>query len=249
MKNRTLIAMVAGVGLIAAAAISQSSVYSANAVGFVKVDFPKGQWTMCAVPLNSMTGASTATLGEILGTNSLPVGTKAYYFDTTTQGWLFETFEGVEDPDTGDVIFKWSPGTTAFSVGQGLFVNVPADATSNTYTVFMTGEVPAGSTSTVYQVEGFTILGYPYPVNVNFSNTVFSTNATVGDECYIWTYASNPSGEWQKHTFEGVEDPDTGDVTLKWSPDVVLAPGSAVFYRAISSLSNNVVRPYTYPAE
>lgn len=243
MKNRTLIALVAGVGLIAAAAVSQTSTYSANAVGFVKVDFPKGQFTMCSVPLNSMTGAAAAPLSEIMGTTNLPVGTEVYFW-TPSQAWDKETLSMYEDPDTGDLIPQWTPGTKQFSVGQGLFVNIPNTAPSNTYTVYMTGEVPAGATSTVYQVEGFTLFGYPYPVSGNFSTSVFNTNAAIGDECYVWV-----SGSWAKSTCTMYEDPDTGDLVKKWIPEVAFTPGSAMFYRATSATTNAVERPYTYPAE
>ena len=243
MKNRALIALVAGVGLFAAAAISQTSVYSANAVGFIKVDFPKGQWTMCSVPLNSMTGSASAPLSEILGNTNLPVGTKAYFWKSN-QTWDFETVSEIEDPDTGELIPQWTPGTATFSVGQGLFVNVPDTAPSNTYTVFMTGEVPAGATSTVYQVEGFTLFGYPYPVDAGFASSKFTENASVGDKCYVWS-----GGSWVPSTCSEVEDPDTGELFKQWIPEVTFAPGSAVFYQAISSVTNPVVRPYTYPAE
>lgn len=241
MKHRGLVILAAGVGLLSAGALSQTVVYTPHAVGFVRKEFSRGQWTMCSVPLNPAQASSAATLAEILG-DGLPVNTKVYFWKDN-QSWEYEEFSGVED-EFGNIVNQWTPGTHQFPCGSGLFVFVPADAPESSYTIFLTGRVPAAATSPVYQVEGFTLFGYPYPVSTNLVNTVFGSHATVGDKCYIWS----PSG-WQYSVYSGVED-EFGNLVNQWSPDVQIVPGMALFYQAASpGVTNDVARPYSYPAE
>ena len=235
MKKTLVAAMSAAVVASAFYAFAQTnSVYSGNAVGFIRVEIAKGGWGLITVPLKPMTN-TTVTLPELLSTN-LPDGTAVYFWNTGSQQWDKEEYG--YNIFTGK--YEWQPGTTQFPVGAGLFVNVPASAPSNTYTVYLTGEVPASATTAVYQVEGFTLFGYPYPVSSTLTGTVFGANATDGDIVFYWSNDHWEKEEYGYNIFTG---------KYEWQPGTLaIEPGAAVFYKAVQGQTNQVARPYSYPA-
>ena len=226
-RTIAVVALLAVMGTFVHAQTTQ--VVSRNAVGYVKIEAPKGEFAMLRNDFLPVDGAEP-TVVTVLG-QQVPVNTKVYIWDPISSGYLIET----------RVPFGsgWSPATNVLDTGRGFWLQVPATAPSNTYTVFMMGEVPdrfTQPTSTV-QVAGstFSQIGYPYPVTMAWTNTALAAAGAVNDKVYFWNGAGydiitkSPFGGWQP-------------------PDVEFQPGDAFWYaNGGGEITWNEPKPYDWP--
>ncbi|HMP74343.1 MAG TPA: hypothetical protein PKE55_13875 [Kiritimatiellia bacterium] len=216
---------IAGSAIIAAGAYAQQ-VLSRNAVGYVKLDIAKGTLALVHNPFLPLQ-SPTLTVTNLFG-NQLPNGSALFIWDPASQSYLSETrtFAG------------WLPGTNALDPGRGFFINIPASAVSNNYTVFMMGEVPdrfTQPTASLGVVSGLNLLGFPYPTQEFWTNTTLAASLPSGSAVFIWNQGTQ-SYSSETRTFAG------------WLPGTALfQPGQAFFVNTSAGSTWNVVKPYTWP--
>lgn len=157
------------------------------------------------------------TIDSLFGT--LPTGAQVILWDTAQQAYT--TF--------GKTRSGWGAGgTNTLDSGIGAFVSLPVNVQTN---IYMSGDVPTNATLPVYVVSGYRLIAYPFPADVAFTNTSLAINGATGDSISLWnngwtTYGKTRSG-W-------------GEAT-----NLQLQVGQALFYKASSNSTVNLVKPYT----
>lgn len=160
-KALLLTAVIAAAGV----ATSLAQVFSVNAVGYVNVTVPKGQFKIIANPLNNGDNKISTVL------TGVPGGFVVYTYNGTSFGINgFDAALGWDDPD--QVI---APGT-------GLFVKAPAAADAN---ITFVGEVPTG-TQTVQVPEKYSLIASKIPQAGKLQTELGYTPAD-GDIIYQYT--------------------------------------------------------------
>ena len=183
-------------------------------LGYTKITVPADQRVLVSLNYDNENNTVNGLFGN------LPVGSSVYIWDTETQNYTV-----ISNEVTG-----WGPlGTNRIQTGGGVFVTLPAGVQTN---MILSGNVPNAETSAVYKATGYTMVSYPYPVLMPFTNTALAKTAVIGDQISVWQnnswtiYSNTPAG------WTGAED-------LK------MKPGQAFFFRAASSGSATETRPYT----
>ena len=202
-----------------------NQVLSKNAVGYVKVTIPRGALMMMQTPFESLSGAIDYSTGELLGSN-VPNGTSIYFWNQNSQEYVSERF----------ISSRWQPGTNRFERGEGLFMAIPATAGSNSYDIFLMGEVPDtlnAPTSDTAFVQGLQMIGYMYPTAIALTNSALTNIAKRGDSIYFW----KEDQTWGSERF-----------ISRWQPGtLVLQPGQAYYYSTTNATTWSESKPYTWP--
>ncbi|MCX6996348.1 MAG: hypothetical protein NTV49_04520 [Kiritimatiellaeota bacterium] len=285
-----IVSVLMGLSAVAGSlAQTDTNVYSPNAVGFVKVDLPANALVLIAAPLNTVgSGASNATmtLDQVLGTNGLNRASDAgngadevylwtgggysrawlnddsWHNDTTPIGiadwkWCFQDADGYPAVCSSDTNFN-------ITVGQGLWLQHKA----NTTALFLAGEVPSASTTTVLLHAGLTMIANPYPVartldeliSTNTPGVSAASDAGNGaDEIYLWTGGGysrawlNDDGWHNDTTPVGIadwkwcfQDADGYPVACSTSTNYTVKPGQGLWYCAKQGTNFiwTVTKPY-----
>jgi hypothetical protein len=206
-----------------AALASTNQVLSRNAVGYVKVDFPKG-FTLVQNTFNPM-GAPIAISNTFA---SLPNNSRVHIWN----GAGYSTI-------TKAALGGWGAGgSNLLQRGSGFWIEIPQAAASNSYPIFFMGEVPDDASTVVPLTAGFNMKGYPYPVSDKWTNTPIAKASPNNSKLHIWTGSNY-------NTF-------TRAALGGWNSasNVVLNPGQAFwveFPSAASSTNVSVTKPYTWP--
>ncbi len=213
--------------LLAASAAVVADVLSLNAVGVLKVSVAANQPRLCAVQLvPSQASGDCYTIGQVLGTNSIPAQTEIKLFQADTEAYVTEQFNaGV-----------WQPGTNVVCRGQGFWITAP---TSHTFV--MVGCVPdttTAPTSTVALTKGLQLVSYPYPVANQTSDGLWS-NAAPGD-IMVKVGGQDPADT-------NIAAASWYDSGLGWRPTNDLQITEACWYRSYTNRTWVTVKPYTYP--
>jgi hypothetical protein len=214
MKKRVLVTGVIA-GLISGAAFAQTNVVSsANVVGYNQITMSANEYVLIALDFENPSNTVNGLFG------SLPVSSEVTFWNPTTQ--QYNTLTKLR---TG-----WSPsGTNVLSIGAGAFLKIPA-ATN----VYLAGDVPLTGTTTVFTVNGYKMMSYPYPADMPFTNTALAKTAAVSDEVSIWG-----TNGWSSYT----------KIRTGWSPssatNLVLKVGQALIYKAATTRAVNEGKPYT----
>jgi hypothetical protein len=192
---------------------SAESVFSANVLGYKRITVPANEYVL--VSLNFENADNTVSNLFV----SLPTGSEILFWDPTAQGYAT-----VSKLRTG-----WSPsGTNKLEIGSGAFVKVAANTN-----IVLAGEVPLAPTSTIYTVNGYALVSYPYPVVQAFTNTTLSQGALTGDSISLW------NNGWTSYT----------KLRTGWSPssitNVQLQLGKALLYKAAAARTVDETKPYT----
>jgi hypothetical protein len=183
-------------------------------LGYTKIAVPSNQYVLVSLDFNN----ESNTIDGLFG--NLPSGSSVYLWDASTQSYKIssKTRSG------------WgTAGTNRIQVGGGAFVTLPAGVQTN---LLLSGNVPTSGTSSVYKANGYSLVSYPYPVLMSFTNTALAKSAATGDMLSIWqnngwkTYSKSRGG-W------------TGAENLQ------LKPGQAFFFKTSNMGSVNEIRPYT----
>lgn len=183
-------------------------------LGYTKITVPSDQRVLVSLNYDN----ENNTINGLFG--NLPTGSSVYIWDTETQNYTV-----ISKESTG-----WgTPGTNRIQTGGGVFVTLPAGVQTN---MILSGNVPNAETSAVYKATGYSLISYPYPVLMPFTNTALAKTAAVGDQLSVW---QNNSWTIYSNTLTGW----AGAEGLK------MEPGQAFFFRAAGSGSVNEVRPYT----
>ena len=64
-----------------------------------------------------------------------------------------------------------------------MFISLPANFQTN---MIMSGTVPLNPTTTVFTVNGYAAISYPYPASIPFTNTAVAKKALSGDIVSFW---------------------------------------------------------------
>lgn len=152
MKIKTV--FLAGLASAAAAfSTSAADVFSVNAVGFVNVAVPAGQFKIISNPLKQ----GDNTLTSILP--GAPVGTKVYKFNYGTQSFVIYTMRLGASPAPN----FWSGlnvSTATFETGEGFFVQNPS---VSDITLTFVGEVEQGASIPKDVNTGFSLIASKVP--------------------------------------------------------------------------------------
>jgi hypothetical protein len=226
MKKLSLI--VAGlsvlVGLTVQAA-DTNAVTSANIVGLIRQDLPSNKLVFVAFNMNTV-GATTQTFGQAIG-DQLPVGTWAYFWNSTSQTW---------DRNSRKTAAKGGWGVYSnriVNVGEGIFLTTTTNFTAN-----FLGEVPLAPTTTVPVVERLNALGLSYPVDTPWTNSALSSGLPNGSSFSVWDITNG----WAKYTkFTSAKG------GWKLGTNVIIRAGEACFVETPPGYSTNFfeVRPFT----
>jgi len=207
MRTKTLLLTAA---LCAAGiATSKAQVYSVNAVGYVNTPLVKG-YNLISNPLDNK-AANGNQIKSLFA--SLPPGSQIFKFNGTKYD-LAEV-----DILSGEV--TGAAATMTVEPGEGVFVNLPADAPANT-TITFVGEVKTGSLTTPVPV-GFSIKSSQVPQAG--TATALSFPAGEGDQIFIFNEAT------QKYTTFGYN-------LGAWDTDPTIDVGEAFFVNNVSGAKN-----------
>lgn len=213
--------------IIAAVALSfsvyaQTEIRSENAVGYVKVEAPKGTLNLISHNFDSIDG-QPVTVANLLG-DQVPVGSAVFIWDKNAQKYTFEN----------NLILGWNPGTNVLQRGLGFWLKIPDTAPSNSYNVYLMGEVPESTNANDNTVSGLMLAGFPYPVQIAFTNTALAQNASIGDKLYYWK--TN-----QQYGY-------VNRLIIGWNPnDFVIEPGMGFWYQTANPQAWDETKPYTWP--
>ncbi|MEI8206100.1 MAG: hypothetical protein WCG03_04410 [Kiritimatiellales bacterium] len=182
-------------------------------LGYTKITIPTNQYVLVSLDFNN----ESNTISGLFG--GLPTGTRVYTWNTTVQNYntFLKTRSG------------WgAPGTNKIQRGMGAFVMLPTGVQTN---MILSGIVPTAGTTTVYKANGYSMISYPYPVLVAFTNTALAKTAAIGDRLSVWQ-----NNAWK--------------VYLKsrggWlgAEGLQIKPGQAFFFQSATGGSANEIRPY-----
>ena len=183
--------------------------------------------------LETFDGFRHYTPMEIFGT-MIPTGSICHMSDGGT-GWVEEVVTGDFQP-TG-----WSPNTNELWRGKGFFLRIKTTAS----VVRFSGEVPdanSAPTTAINLSTNWNYLGYPYPVEIRWTNTVLAKNAAYGDRMYVWSH----NDQMYK------EEVYVGDPLCYWHPGTsVIHIGMGFYFKPKNVTSNPSPwiepKPYTWP--
>lgn len=228
---KKLIWVVAVLLIAQAAANAQTQVLSRNAVGYVKITAERGKLVLGRSDFESLDGSGGIAVSNLFG-DQVPANTTVYLWDRVTA-----SYKSVTKLARGG----WgSAGSNRVQRGEGFWLKVPAAASNETYDVFLMGEVPdryTAPTTTIPGLSGANMLGYPYPVQVYWTNTVLAMTSPPNSSLFLW----NPTSQaYQSYTKLARGGWGTGS-------NIVLQPGQGFWFRTTSSVSWVEIKPYTWP--
>jgi len=220
------------------APMSFGQVLSANAVGYVKKTVDPGTLDLLRYDFLALDGSPTL-VGDVFPADSTPANTRVFLWEATSQQFSIETL--VSDK-TGTA---WSPGTGEIGPGDGFFVSIDG-AEAAPVDLVMVGEVPGSNnnsdSASIPVVEGLSLVGFPYPTTVAWTDTTLAQSAAPGDRLFTWDSAN------QQYNIDTYVSDKTGEA---WSPgDKILEPGQGFFYaRTIGAgaVSWDEFKPYSWP--
>jgi len=213
--------VIAILALVGVAYGQSTQVLSRNAVGYVRVAAAKGTLSLIAHNFVSIDG-STVTTTNLLA-DQAPANSVVYGWNRANQAYFSENYIGG---------FGWFPGTNVLERGNGFWLKIPSGAASNSYDIYLMGEVPS-ETNLDNIVDGITLSGYPYPVSTLWTNTDLAKSAAVGDKLYYW------DGSYK--TINYIDG-------FGWFPsDVVIEPGMGFWYLTTNASLWQETKPYTWP--
>lgn len=228
MKKITLALL--GLAFAGSCAFAQTNqVLSRNAVGYVKLQVETGKLYLARLdfePLNGVPFTVTNLIGD-----QLPQGSGVLLWDGAAQSYL-----PINKTRSG-----WSPGTNVISRGESFFVRGPASGSSTGYTVFLMGEVPdrfTAPTTTAPVYQGLGMFGFPYPVEVLWTNTTLAQGSAQGDGLLVWDAVGQTYVPYNK-TRSGWGTADS----------LVIQPGQGFWFRKGTAGTTNWIesKPYTWP--
>ena len=241
MKKVMVMSVLAGVAMGAAVAIAQQAVYSANVVGFVTVDVPRGGRVMLRNDFVNPEGGDV-TPSKLFG-STLPVDTTILKWETDgTPGYAISSYKvNIGPPPTFTPTTNWTPDTVSLARGGGFWVQIPETAPAASYTVTVSGEVPAEAEASQPVAEGMNMLAYMFPADIDWTNTTLAAKAAVGDTAYLWDGTQYAINEYKVT----IGPPPTFTPTTNWSiPSMRIPVGRSVWYKAAAADTWTETSPY-----
>lgn len=222
--------------VVAGTLVYAQQVLSKNAVGYVRKSLDKGKAYLLNVNFH-MLGSAVSTVSNVFPAASagLPSGTTLYLWDNVGQTYgATEILQAVPPPT------RWNPGTNILTLGRSFWMRIPTGAASNTYEVFMMGEVPDETNLVNSVAAGITFLSYPYPVELSINNATGLLNIIKpGNIVYFY---DPDTGQWPSEIWQAVPPP------ARWNPGTnVFTPGRGVMIRTTTATNLNQGKPYSWP--
>jgi hypothetical protein len=124
--------------------------------------------------------------------------------------------------------------------GSGFWIRIPAKAPSNSYPVYLYGEVPSATTTPLRIYSGNNLLGYPYPVAMAWTSTLMAKSGRPLD--ILLTYG--PTG-YTANVCRAVD----ANGTVQWSKTnqmIGVAQGFWYVRKKISTVIDEP-KPYVWP--
>lgn len=221
---KKIMAVTAAIVLAASLVAWAQQVLSRNAVGYQRVTLAKGSLSILRhdfEPLDTPLAISNVFAG-------LPLNSKVFLWRPDQSGYIIAT-RGL----TG-----WgTDGSNILTRGRGFWVQIPVSAASNFYDVYLMGEVPdrfTAPTSVVAVAAGLTLAGYPYPVEIAWTNTTLAKMAPMGSKLFVWDgtnfipYTRGLTG-WGAAT------------------NLLVRPGMGFWLQWASATNWTEAKPYTWP--
>jgi len=216
--KKTLI--VAAAALISASAFAQTTVSSANIVGYVKVATTNG-FQIVSTQFDSTNNTPAGLFGD-----TLPLGSAIYKYDPVS-GYIgnISTYE--------TLLFVGDAWSADLDLSDGSFWVETAAVNTNIFS----GEVNMAASVTNNLVPGFTLTSYPYPVSVSIED--LDITPALGDAIYKFDPATGYIGNIA--TYENILF--VGDA---WSATLTFEVGEGFWYENAAATTNVwvEVRPF-----
>ena len=221
MKKLIIVTLV--VISVAAVAFGQQ-VLSRNAVGYQQVSLPKGQMSLIRHDFEELD--TQLCISNVFA--SLPQGSQVNLWKEDQTGYI----------TINRGLAGWgASGSNLLLRGRGFWVKIPSTAPSNAYQVFLMGEVPdrfSAPTTTISVLPGAKLAGYPYPVDIKWTNTTIAKAAPSGSKIHVWNGASYVTynrglGGWGSGT------------------NLMITPGMGFWLQWGSGTTWTETKPYTWP--
>ena len=197
-------------------AAQAQTVGSANVMGYTKITIPSNEYAFVALNFET----TNNTINDLFG--DLPNSSKIILWNTSIQDY---------DPAIQKGRSGWgAAGTNQIKIGQGVFVLLPPDVEE---TVLFSGDVLNTGTTTVYSVNGYSPLAFPYSSETYFTNTALAKTAANSDKVSFWV--NNDWVSYQKG--RSGWDVDVSSVKIKL--------GEGFFYETSTGKGVDEVRPYS----
>lgn len=214
--------------MVACATIAMASATDAqlshNAIGYVHYRIPSGGLGVLREDFDAMDGGPLCVTNLVAATDNSYNGTIIYFYDAQNRQYVMEhkSFLG------------WGPGTNKLQRGRGFWLKAPQRATATNFDFYLMGQVPEARATTTMVSRGFNLIGYPYPVDVTWTNMRLSTNRGSGQLVYLWNI-SNQAYTVINYSFVG------------WAANPTIHPGEGFWYVSTNNLTWIEPKPYTWP--
>lgn len=225
MKKIT--AIILGTLVATSAVFAQSNVLSRNAVGYIKIPVGTNKLHLVSnpfVPLDAAGDLVTNMFAAVANNTTISIWNEVgqgyvSYLKNARGGWSGAGF-----------------ATARVARADGVFIR-----SGGTGTVYFMGEVPdrfTAPTTTQSRASGITMLGFPYPVEVDLTNSTIGLQLSPNSTISFWvpdanaytSYLKNARGAW------------VGAAGVK------IKPGDGMVIRSTNAPQNwNVAKSYTWP--
>lgn len=228
MKAGSLLLAVVGV-MLAVTTVFAAEVKSVNVVGFKRVEMPAGLSLVSSPFVKVGDQAADLSIDEVFGADT-PDGTIIYLFE---QGVGYKTYTWIAGDSWYDDDFISGQGTNVLARGEGFWVRAPS-----AFTNAVAGEVPStlNPTNTVVLSAGLELFSFGFPADTAIGAS--GLNPSDGD--IIYQYAG---GAYTSYTYIAPDWLDDSFLPVS----VVFTMGESYWYRAVSQITWDQVKPYTEP--
>ncbi len=222
-KEKKAVMAVALLACTAMFAVAQTTVTSANIVGYNKVSGNAGLQIVGVIFENETAETVQSFYGD-----TLPTGSQVFQFVPPAGPYASVSYdEGFfGQPDS------WS-GDLTLTPGQAYWIRLPAGSSS--VTNIAAGEVNIEGTVDVDVVAGLQLINNPYPTELTISTAGLDPNP--GDAIFVFV---PPAGPYASVSYdEGFfGQPDS------WSGDITIGVGEGFWYRSVSNYTWTITRPF-----
>lgn len=243
--------LMASIGMVGASlAFGQTSVNSANAVGYVKVEIPpSGLFALVAFNFESMDGGSV-TFSEVFGTTSLRQSSRSTAADRVVlfgDDQIYHTY--YQKPDG---LFYEVGGTglavnPVLAAGQGFWL-IPKAGETTSHTIFLKGQVVSSNQVVKTLKPGYNLLGYAFAADFDMAAVDWSTvtgatrsnRSSAADKVSIW----DPVNGYATYYLDA--DYDWHLVGGNKVSELIVPIGASVWYQAKNEITLDLERPYPW---
>ncbi|MDD3276174.1 MAG: hypothetical protein PHP93_03875 [Kiritimatiellales bacterium] len=242
---------------LASVSPAQSTVASANILGYTKINLaPGGKFRLISASFET---AETNTLSSIFGTNQLaqsdflagcdiismwdPATSKYQRWAQWTDGKFYKANDAAQ---WGNII----EGDPEVPMGCGFWI-ASAGSSTETNTILISGNVVSVSTQEVAIVQNYQMISYPFSSSIALNETTFRENGGSAsdflagcDKISVWTgngyqrYALWTDGKWYKANNAA----EWGQIILATN---IINLGEGVWYEAVTGFTWSETNRYS----